>query len=101
MTNLMESLMTSERGDIIKEDGNVYRLSIYGRGEHLFFRENDKGLLCHIDAVHGAIFKKSIHIWDSTGEKMSKAEKERVSELIFKYYKKFYNPNVIWVDKFC
>ena len=38
---------------------------------------------------------------DDTGEKMNKAEKERVAELIFKYYKKFYNPNVIWVDKFC
>ena len=101
MPDLIESLMASDRGNVIKENGNVCILSIYGRGEHLFFRENDKGLLCHIDAVHGAIFKKSIHIWDSTGEKMSKAEKERVAELIFKYYEKFYNPNVIWVDKFC
>ncbi|MCG8537307.1 MAG: hypothetical protein MI808_19635 [Pseudomonadales bacterium] len=75
------------------EHGNKYGIRVLGRGENLFFQENDKALVCVIDAVHSVIFEKSIKNWE--GEKrMSKGERSRVSELIIQYYKKAINENV-------
>ena len=73
--------------------GNIYRIRVLGNGNNLFFQENDNCLLCEIDAVHGVIFTKSIKKWEGKG-KMSKTEKNRVIELIEKYYKEVYNPKV-------
>ncbi|MDR6786624.1 hypothetical protein [Pedobacter africanus] len=62
--------------------------------------ENEKGLICTIDAAHGAIFTRSIKQWDSTGKKMSRKERIRVTGLIEKYYREFYNPTVVLIDDY-
>ncbi len=80
--------------NLIEEDGKTYGIRVLGRGNDLLFKENNKGLLCEIDAEHGIIYKKSIQKWDSTNEKMTKSERERVSDLIFKFYRKVYNADV-------
>ena len=85
---------------VTDEAGNKYGIRILGRGENLLFMENDKGLICTIDAVHGAIFTRSIRQWDSTGKKMSKKERERVIGLVEKYYKELLNPNAILLDDY-
>jgi hypothetical protein len=95
MSDFLKSLMTNENIPLINEGENVYAISILSKGENLFFRENDKGLICSIDAVHGAILKDSIKVWDTHNKKMSNEEKERVLGLILKYYKERLNPNAV------
>lgn len=96
MDKYFEDLMEKSNAALIEENGNVYAIRVMGRGENLFFRENDKALICQIDAEHGIIYKKSIKIWDSADEKMTKVERERVSELIYTLYKKVYNPEAVF-----
>lgn len=76
------------------ENGNIYGIRILGRGENLFFQENDKGLICQIDAVHSAIFINTIRQWEGE-KKMSDTEKNRVIALVKYYYSKYYNENVV------
>jgi uncharacterized protein YqkB len=97
--NLIEELRDEPNQNLIQECENVYSIRVYGRGLHLFFRENEKCLMCNIDAEHGAIYKKSICKWDLPDNlKMNKAEQERVTALIVKFYQQFYNSNVILMD---
>jgi hypothetical protein len=84
--------------ETVKEGENTYKIRVYGRGLHLIFKENEKGLICDIDAEHGVIYQKSIKIWDTTNEKINELQKSRILELIVKYYKQFYDPNVIVSD---
>ena len=74
-------------------NGNVYSIRVIGRGEDLFFQENDKALLCVIDAIDSIIYAKSIKSWDGE-KKMNGAEKNRVLELIKYYYKIVYKSNL-------
>ena len=76
----------------IDTNGNVHRIHIIGRGENLFFQENEKYLFCLIEARHGVIYANSIKKWEPN-EKMSPSEKARVARLIEKYYKEVYNPD--------
>lgn len=99
-TYLEELMMREDISRVTDEAGNRYGIRILGRGENLLFMENDKGLICTMDAVHGAIFTRSIRQWDSTGKKMSKKERERVIGLVEKYYKELLNPNVILLDEY-
>ncbi|CAA0157013.1 hypothetical protein ACE1MK_13270 [Tenacibaculum maritimum] len=82
----------------IDSEGNIYRIRVLGRGENLFFQENEKCLLCEIDARNAIIFIKSIKKWE-TKTKMSSEEKKRVINLVEKYYKEVYNPNVVLYNK--
>lgn len=76
------------------DNGNLYGIRVLGRGENLFFQENEKALICEIDATHATIYTKKIKNWDGE-KKMSSIERDRVISLIVKYYKKVYNPNVV------
>lgn len=76
----------------IDSEGNIYRIRVLGRGENLFFQENDRCLLCVIDARNAAIYTKSIKKWEPN-EKMSSKEMKRVIALVEKYYKEVYNPD--------
>lgn len=75
------------------ENGNMYGIMVLGRGENLFFQENDKALICEIDAIDSIIYAKSIKSWDGE-KKMNGAEKNRVLELIKYYYKIVYKSNL-------
>lgn len=74
---------------VLSANGNVYGIMVLGRGENLFFQENDKALICEIDAVDSLVFTKSIKNW-SGYKKMNEAERNRVVELIKHYYKMAY-----------
>ena len=95
MNSYIQSLMSSKDIELIKEDDNYYGIRVLGRGLNLFFRENDKGLICCIEAEHGVIYAKSIKIWGTENKSMDEKEKNRVLQLIVKYYKLYCNPNVI------
>lgn len=95
MDPYFEDMIARYTDNLVKDGDTTYAIRVVGRGETLFFRENEKCLLCEIDAAHGVIYKKSIKIWDSTNEKMSKAEQERVASLILTYYKQVYNPEAV------
>ncbi len=97
MDNWLEDIMSLDM-NTVEAGENVYKIRVYGRGLHLIFKENEKGLICHIDAEHGVIYQKSIKIWDTTNEKIRETEKDRIVELIVKYYKQFYNKGVIVSD---
>jgi hypothetical protein len=99
MSDFFENLMTDLAIPLIKEGGNIYAIRILSKGEDLFFRENDKALICTIDAVHGVIYKDSINGWDTPEKKMDNAEKERVVRLIYKFYKERLNPEVRVYEK--
>jgi hypothetical protein len=95
MSPFLDELMKSDNiNTIIEPDGNVYGIRVLGRGSDLFFKENERGLICAIDALNGIIYTKSIKSWDSTGEKIKKDERERLIKLIEKYYKQVYNMKV-------
>ncbi|MGJ1432803.1 hypothetical protein ACR79M_14605 [Sphingobacterium spiritivorum] len=101
MDSYLEELM--QREDIHRitdEAGNQYGIRVLGRGENLLFIENERGLICTIDAEHAAIFTRSVKKWDSSGQNMSKKERTRVVSLIEQYYRKFYSPNVILIDDY-
>jgi hypothetical protein len=95
MDAYFEELMTDAGIKLIHQDGNIYAIRVLGRGLNLFFRENEKGLICQIDAEHGVIYKRSIKLWDTTNKRMNPAEKERVFNLIFTFYQQFYNADVV------
>lgn len=94
MSYINELMSTEQENTIIDDSGNQYIIRVLGSGNDLFFRENDKGLICSIDAVNAVIYTQSIKTWDSTGTKMNKEERKRVIGLIEECYKKVYNPNV-------
>lgn len=101
MTTYLEEYMKSDDvHQVTDATGNRYRIRVLGRGENLFFMENDKALICTIDAEHGAIFTRSVKKWDSIEKKMSPKERKRVVALIEQYYKVFYHPNVILIDDY-
>ena len=76
-----------------KEGADCYGIRVIGRGDNLFFQENENALICDIDAVDAIIYARSIKNWDGQ-KKMQKSEKERVLSLIEKYYKNYINENV-------
>ena len=73
-----------------KEGDNCYGIRIIGRGDNLFFQENENALICDIDAVGAIIFARSIKCWDGQ-KKMQPSEKERVLNLIERCYKNYIN----------
>ncbi|AIM37864.1 hypothetical protein KO02_15095 [Sphingobacterium sp. ML3W] len=87
---LKEDLTVNRWND---KDGNSYGIRVLGRGESLFFQENEKALLCDIDAAYAIIYVKSIKNWEGE-KKMNVQERGRVIALIEKYYKEVYNPGV-------
>ncbi|RKO69114.1 hypothetical protein D7322_23020 [Sphingobacterium puteale] len=96
MRSFLEGQMNNENVHrVTGHAGNQYGIRVLFRGDNLLFMENEKGLICTIDAAHGAIFTKSIKQWDSTGKKMSQKERIRVTGLIKKYCKEFYNHAVV------
>lgn len=97
---LAEIMKREDVNRVTDEAGNEYGIRILGRGENLLFMENEKGLICTIDAAHGAIFTRSVRQWDSTGKKMNKEERVRVIGLIEHYYRKFYNAHVVLIDDY-
>ncbi len=99
MNDFINDLMNSDSVNrLTDENGNNYGIRVLGRGENLFFQENNKGLICEIDAAHGVIFTKSIKKWEGE-KKMKSEEKQRVVKLIEKYYKEVYNPEVKLYEK--
>lgn len=99
MSNYVEQLKNDPSIETRTDaEGNVYRIRVLGRGENLFFQENEKCLLCEIDARNAVIFTKSVKNWEGE-KKMSKDEKARVLILIVRYYKEVYNPDVTLFDK--
>lgn len=101
MGSFLEDQMNSENVHRVTDHaGNRYGIRVLFRGDNLLFIENEKGLICTIDAAHGAIFTRSIKHWDSTGKKMSQKERIRVTGLIEKYYREFYNPAVVLIDDY-
>ncbi len=93
MNYINELMQSGDVNFVFDNSGNKYGIKVLGRGTDLFFSENNRGLVCSIDAVQGIIYKSSIKIWNSNKEKMNKGEKERIANLIEKYYKQIYNPN--------
>lgn len=95
MSDYIEQLKgNSTVNRLIDNQGNSYWIKVLGRGENLFFQENEKALICEIDAVNGTIYSKSIKNWEGE-KKMSTVEQDRIILLIAKYYKEIYNQNVV------
>jgi hypothetical protein len=95
MSNYIEQLKGDPFVNRLKDNQeNSYGIRVLGRGESLFFQENEKALICEIDAVNGVIYSKSIKNWEGE-KKMGPEERNRIIALIDKYYKEIYNPNVV------
>ena len=57
MSDYIEQLKgNSTVNRLIDNQGNSYGIKVLGRGENLFFQENEKALICEIDAVNGTIY---------------------------------------------
>jgi len=73
--------------------GNLYGIRVLGGGGNLFFQENEKALICEIDAINSVIYTSSVKCW-SGYEKMSNSEKKRVLALIDCYYQQVYSKKI-------
>ena len=90
MNAIIKDLIQDPTVNRVEENGNLYGIRVIRRGENLFFQENNKGLICQINATHSVIFANTIKKWE--GRKiMTLTERERVTELVLKYYKKVYS----------
>jgi hypothetical protein len=90
IANLMKDQTVNR---LVDKANNTYGIRVLGRGENLFFQENEKALICEINAVDAVIYTKSIKNWEGE-KKMSPEERRRVIELIKKYYATVYSPEV-------
>jgi hypothetical protein len=95
MEEYFDLFMNAELSHIIQEEDNTYGIRVVERGYSLFFRENNKGLICLIDAEHKVIYKTSVKLWKSNNQKLNKEEKIRILDLIIKYYKQIYKVDLI------
>ena len=76
-----------------KDLKNSYGLLILGRGENLFFQENDKALICELSATHSLLNPLTITKWDN-GQEITVDEKNSLLEKISKYYLLSYSNNL-------
>lgn len=79
------------------DNGVVYGIRVLGRGESLFFQENERGLICAFDAIKSVLYTKSIKQWGED-EKMSLAEKGRVISEICSAYEKIFKKKIVVSD---
>jgi hypothetical protein len=98
MNKYIENLILDPTVNRFTDGETRYGIRVLGRGENLFFQENDKALICQIDAVHSIVYSKTIKNWEGE-KKMSEVEKHRVIELVEKYYKLVYSPAVKFSDE--
>jgi len=93
---LIEDLKNDTSIDRTTIGSRSYAIRVLGRGEMLFFQEDENALICEIDASNSVIFSKSIKGW-SNKPKMSNVERDRVMAIIIELYKKYINANVVVV----
>ena len=91
---LIDELKTDTSIDRTTIGSHSYAIRVLGRGEMLFFQEDENTLVCEIDAANAVIFSKSIKSW-SNKTKISGAEKQRVISIIVELYRKYINANVV------
>jgi hypothetical protein len=91
--NVIEKWKSDDTVVRFLEGDDSYGIRVIGRGEHLFFQENDKALICDIDAANNIIYSASIKNWEGS-KKMPDLEKERVIKLIETFYKIYIDENV-------
>ena len=78
----------------VDTSGNKFKILIVGRGEDLFFQENDRSILCLTDIVEGLLIKNSIREWEESGELIKGTERERLAKLIQKVYKQSFGREI-------
>jgi|GEM_PF-916228 hypothetical protein len=89
----INDLKTDQRAYRYEEDGNKYGLLILYRGETLFYQENDRALLCEIEARVPVINPETIAHWDDNTE-INQAERAVILEKIITLYKKAYKDDL-------
>jgi uncharacterized protein YifE (UPF0438 family) len=94
--SLIDDLMRDQSIDRCDLEGHSYAIRVLGRGEMLFFQEDEKALICEIDAANSAIISKSVKNWDKM-KKMSDEEQKRVITVMADMYRKYINENVVIV----
>lgn len=94
--NTFEEWMNDKTVNRISKNGFTYGFRIIGRGEHLFFQENEKSLICEIDRVNNVIYLKSIRFWN-TGARIKTEEKNRLISAITDIYKENLGQSVTFI----
>jgi hypothetical protein len=89
----INDLKTDQRAYRYEEDGNTYGLLILYRGETLFYQENDRALLCEIEARFAVINPETIAQWDDNTE-IGTTERAAILEKIITLYKKAYKDDL-------
>ncbi|MBN1984451.1 MAG: hypothetical protein JW795_23195 [Chitinivibrionales bacterium] len=74
-----------------------YRIKIIYRGEHLFYQQGERALICAIDPIDNIIYKKSLKHWDN-GKKISDEEKKIICDRIIRYFKVYQKEDAIVAD---
>jgi hypothetical protein len=44
---------------------DAYKIRVIEKGEHLFYQQGDKALICEIQIRNGSIFSSTIRTWDN------------------------------------
>ncbi len=88
--SFIEQLKSNPEVNRYSDETGNYGILVLGRGENLFFQQNERAFICEIDAVKGLINSKTISKWDD-GKKIQDNEKAYVLEKLIFLYRKFYN----------
>jgi len=91
MTELMNNNQSVTR--FTDSKGTKFGIAILSRGETLFFQQDNKSLICEIDAVNAVIFTKTIREWHD-GKKIKPSERDLLVKNILFYYGIVYNKDV-------
>ncbi|MEZ0609347.1 hypothetical protein ACAW74_12560 [Fibrella sp. WM1] len=65
-----------------------YKIKIIGRGEQLFYQQEDKALICEIQVRNDLIYRDSIKRWDD-GSWIDENQKEIILHRIINYFRMF------------
>lgn len=88
--SFIEQLKSNQQVNRYSDETGNYGILVLGRGENLFFQQNERAFICEIEAVKGIINSKTISKWDN-GEKIQDKEKAYVLDKLIFLYRKFYN----------
>ncbi|MEZ0539975.1 hypothetical protein [Fibrella arboris] len=93
--NLIQELKAQTNHGPMVEVNSVdkYKIMIIGRGEQLFYQQEDRALLCDIQVRNDLIYQNSIAWWDN-GNAVTESEKSIILERLINYFKIFQKSGV-------
>ncbi len=91
---LREMMLAAPVDEFVATEGSdEYRIRVLGRGESVFYQQNERALFVEVLAGSGTIFAASIRCWDN-GKKISDRDRAKVIERLSDFMKRGGHPRI-------